>query len=249
MTSRSPTRFVVVTLMTLRLAFDSAGVGSRSALRMAATMRSPNAPSEPRSAVSSRSGMLAKLASPSRAAKTAPPIRAAPHRPVRIVPLNHCTETRRRSTVAASPSTDSGASSPSSVVAFHSNAPRSLRCSKDLVPHPSCFASPWKAGTGFPQIRCLDALEPRDGRRHDAALSLKAADNPTHPPHDQRFLPAGVGRCSQVATHSHLPQRTTENCGRCGTLNALKYKGAKLTYCTATITAKPTINASLQCMR
>ena len=42
--------------------------------------------------------MAAKWASPSSAVKTAPPIRAAPHRPVRIVPENHCAETRRRST-------------------------------------------------------------------------------------------------------------------------------------------------------
>ena len=58
---------------------------------------------------STRSGMVAKLVSPSSAANTAPLMRAAPHRPVRIVPLNHWTETRRRSTRLPDwPSTDSG---------------------------------------------------------------------------------------------------------------------------------------------
>ena len=69
------------------------------------------APNAPRSAPSTRSGTLAKVISPSSDAKTAPPMRAAPHRPVRMVPLNHCTETRRRSITAASePSTESGGS-------------------------------------------------------------------------------------------------------------------------------------------
>ncbi len=59
----------------------------------------------------------AKVISPSSDAKTAPPMRAAPHRPVRMVPLNHCTDTRRRSMTAASePSTDSGGSWPRSIM-------------------------------------------------------------------------------------------------------------------------------------
>jgi len=71
----------------------------------------------PRNALSTRSGTLAKVISPSSDAKTAPPIRAAPHRPVRMVPLNHCTETLRRSITAASePSTDSGGSWPRSIM-------------------------------------------------------------------------------------------------------------------------------------
>ena len=71
--------------------------------------------SAPRNADSTRCGAAAKLVSPSRDAKTAPPMRAAPQSPVRIVPLNHCTETRRRSTrPPLLPSTDSGGSLPSS---------------------------------------------------------------------------------------------------------------------------------------
>ena len=58
----------------------------------------------------------AKLVSPSSDVKTAPPMRAAPDRAVRIVPANHCTETRRRSTqTALPPSTESGGSLPSSI--------------------------------------------------------------------------------------------------------------------------------------
>ena len=73
-------------------------------------------PSAPRSAVSTRSGTAAKLVSPSSDAKTAPPMRAAPQKPVRIVPENHCTETRRRSTrPVVSPSTESGGSLPRSM--------------------------------------------------------------------------------------------------------------------------------------
>ena len=90
-------------------AVDSLGGGRRSLLcRLAVRSLAPNAP---RSAPSTRSGTLAKVISPSSDAKTAPPMRAAPQRPVRIVPLNHCTETRRRSITAASvPSTESGGS-------------------------------------------------------------------------------------------------------------------------------------------
>ena len=71
----------------------------------------------PRSALSTRSGTVAKLVSPSSDAKTAPPIRAAPQTPVRIVPENHWTETRRRSmTPPVPPSTESGGSLPRSIV-------------------------------------------------------------------------------------------------------------------------------------
>ncbi len=85
----------------------------RSALRGPAG-RSP--PMAPRSALSIRSGTPAKWASPSSDVKTAPPIRAAPHRPVRIVPENHWADTRRRSTVTpVPPSTDSGGSLPRSI--------------------------------------------------------------------------------------------------------------------------------------
>ena len=114
-TSRLPTRATVETRTMLREAVDSFGGGRRSLLcRVAARSAAPNAP---RSAPSTRSGTLAKVISPSSEAKTAPPIRAAPQSPVRIVPLNHCTETRRRSMTAASePSTDSGGSWPRSMI-------------------------------------------------------------------------------------------------------------------------------------
>ena len=97
-----------------RAALDSPGGGSRSLLCRLADLSPPL--KAPRSAPSTRSGSLAKVISPSSDAKTAPPIRAAPQRPVKIVPLNHCTETRRRSITAASePSTDSGGSWPRSM--------------------------------------------------------------------------------------------------------------------------------------
>src|SRR5207249_11707850 len=106
-TSRLPTRVTVDTRITLREAVDSPGGGRRSLLcRLAVRSLEPNAP---RNAPSTRSGTLAKVISPSSEAKTAPPMRAAPHRPARIGPLNHCTETRRRSITAASePTTESG---------------------------------------------------------------------------------------------------------------------------------------------
>src|SRR5262249_17468505 len=44
-----------------------------------------------------------KLVWPSSAAKTAPPMRAAPQRPVRIVPPTHWPETRRRPITPACP--------------------------------------------------------------------------------------------------------------------------------------------------
>ena len=109
-TSRLPTLATVETRTRLRAAVASPGGGRRSALCRLTTPRSL-APNAPRSALSTRSGTRAKVISPSREAKTAPPIRAAPQSPVRMVPLNHCTETRRRSITAASlPSTESGGS-------------------------------------------------------------------------------------------------------------------------------------------
>ena len=98
------------------MALDSPAGGSRSLLRLASL--SPIAPMAPRSVLSIRSGTVAKLVSPSSDAKTAPPIRAAPQTPVRIVPENHCTETRRRSmTPPVPPSTESGGSLPRSTAA------------------------------------------------------------------------------------------------------------------------------------
>ena len=109
-------RVVVDTRMTWRAALASPGGGRRSVLRVTLAMRSAMPVAAPRSAASTRSGTVAKLVSPSRAAKTAPLIRAAPQRPVRIVPLNHWTETRRRSTSPLdSPSTDNGGSLPRSM--------------------------------------------------------------------------------------------------------------------------------------
>src|SRR5262249_23726810 len=86
-TSRLPTRVTVEMRTRLREAVDSPGGGRRSLLRKL-TLRSL-APNAPGSALSTRSGTLANVVSPSREAKTAPPMRAAPHRPVRMVPLNH----------------------------------------------------------------------------------------------------------------------------------------------------------------
>ncbi len=109
--SRLPTRLVWVSRMTRRWLLVSVGGGSRSDLRTVAARSF-----EPRSASCTRSGTVAKLLWPSSDAKTAPPMRAAPHRPVRIVPLNHCTDTRRRSMrLLVSPSTDNGGSWPRSI--------------------------------------------------------------------------------------------------------------------------------------
>ena len=113
MISRLPTRSARETRITWRAAVASLGGGRRSVLRVVAFSLAPNAP---RSAPSMRSGTEAKVVSPSSAVKTAPPIRAAPHKPVRMVPLNHCTDTRRRSIkVASVPLTDSGGSWPRSI--------------------------------------------------------------------------------------------------------------------------------------
>src|SRR4029453_18659201 len=140
-TSRLPTRLTVDTRTTFRAAVDSPGGGRRSLLcRLALRSFTPNAP---RSAPSTRSGTLAKVISPSREAKTAPPMRAAPPRPVRMVPLNHCTETRRRSITAASePSTESGGSCPRSMIPVSRPwpPPRDVRWFNPPSPHiPSTF--------------------------------------------------------------------------------------------------------------
>ena len=97
--SRLPTpRVVVDTRMTWRAALASPGGGRRSVLRVTLAMRSAM-PIARRAARLRRAPARWRNWSRRRAtAKTAPPIRAAPQRPVRIVPLNHCTETRRRST-------------------------------------------------------------------------------------------------------------------------------------------------------
>ena len=100
--------------MTWRAALDSLTGGSRSLLRVASLL----ADAADRAAQRGFDplGQAAKLVSPSSDAKTAPPIRAAPHTPVRIVPENHCTETRRRSmTPPVPPSTESGGSLPRSM--------------------------------------------------------------------------------------------------------------------------------------
>ena len=105
--------------------------------RSCARRLSPPTPSAPRSATSTRSGSEAKLVSPSSDVKTAPPMRAAPQSAVRIVPANHCTETRRRSTKPlVPPSTDSGGSLPSSMASacLDRYAPRDRVWSKLAVP-------------------------------------------------------------------------------------------------------------------
>ena len=135
-TSRSRTRVLLGTRSVCRATLNSLSAGRRSVL-CATLNRSPAPATAPRNAVSTRSGAAAKLVSPSREAKTAPPISAAPHRPVRIVPLNHCNETRRRSTsVPVPPSTESGGSLPSSMGSVFSLrfAPRTLAWSKTPFP-------------------------------------------------------------------------------------------------------------------
>src|SRR5258708_4422488 len=64
-------------------------------------------------------------------------MRAAPQRPVRIVPENHWTETRRRSTMLDPPSTESGGSLPRSIgvrSTLNRYDPRGLPWSKFAVP-------------------------------------------------------------------------------------------------------------------
>ena len=77
--SRSRTRVLVGTRTIWRATLGSLTAASRSVLRTP-LKRSPMPASAPRNAVSTRSGAVAKLVSPSSEAKTAPPIRAAPHK-------------------------------------------------------------------------------------------------------------------------------------------------------------------------
>ena len=115
-------------------------------------------------------GSEAKLVSPSSDVKTAPPIRAAPHNAVRIVPANHCTETRRRSTKPlVPPSTDSGGSLPSSMrsACLDRYAPRDREWSKLAVPC-ACDRR-WPAAT---DIAPVVAAGPRIQGRHDAGWSV-----------------------------------------------------------------------------
>ena len=110
--SRSRSRVVTGMRRIWRATLGSVMAGSRSVLRTP-LRRPPMLATAPRNAVSRRSGAEAKLVSPSSEAKTAPPMRAAPHSPVRMVPLNHCSENRRRSTsTPVPPSTESGGSLP-----------------------------------------------------------------------------------------------------------------------------------------
>ena len=212
-TSRSRTRVLLGTRSVWRATLDSLSAGRRSVL-CATLNRSPTPASAPRNAVSTRSGAAAKLVSPSREAKTAPPISAAPHRPVRIVPLNHCNETRRRSTsVPVPPSTESGGSLPSSMGSVFSLrfAPRTLAWSKtpfprsrDRVPYaayaaPSLVRSPERIPKprgpdrlGLKRrIKAIDAATPiqaastRPGRRGSKPLADAAAPPALrHPRHD-----------------------------------------------------------------
>ena len=110
--SRSRSRVVMGRRRIWRAMLGSVMAGRRSVLRMP-LKRPPMPATAPRKAVSTRSGAEAKLVSPSSEAKTAPPMSAAPHSPVRMVPLNHCSESRRRSTRAPEPpSAESGGSLP-----------------------------------------------------------------------------------------------------------------------------------------
>ena len=179
-------------------------------------------PSAPRNAVSTRSGAVAKLVSPSSDAKTAPPIRAAPQSPVRIVPLNHCTESRRRSTrPPLPPSTESGGSLPR-LIGSASNlrlAPRGLPGPRPRPLHSrshSCTA-PCGARPGS-QVMAL----------HSPSVGLAVRPNTMPRTSNQR------GRVVEFKVHlvcrgpqfCGMPdttvQRTAEECGRSaaqGTLN------------------------------
>ena len=161
--SRSRTRVDVGTRSVWRVTLGSLIAGSRSALRKVLS-RSPRPEIAPRSAISTRSGAVAKLVSPSSDAKTAPPINAAPHSPVKIVPLNHCTESRRRSIrPPLPPSTSNGGSLPSSMASasnlrrWKSLAPRSLPWSKRSVPlHSRSQSKPVGPQRQNPALRSLN---------------------------------------------------------------------------------------------
>ncbi len=169
--SRSPLRVEIGTRRVCRATLGSSSAGSRSVLR-APVSRSPIELSAPRSAISTRSGAVAKLVSPSSEAKTAPPMRAAPHSPVRIVPVNHCTEMRRRSTrPPGPPSTDSGGSLPRSTVSAKTlrPAPRSLVWSKTSSP---CTA-PWRGMHPLANNRNPTVAAPKAGAASTAPRSAR----------------------------------------------------------------------------
>ncbi len=159
-TSRLPMRVAVETRITWRAEADSLGGGRRSALRMVAWSFEPIAP---RSAPSTFSGSIAKVVSPSSDAKTAPPMRAAPQRPVRIVPENHCTEMRRRSITPASlPSTESGGSCPRSMIpASALTPPRDVPWFKIASP---TFQEHLRASRSQPGVRQFGTSRRRTGR-------------------------------------------------------------------------------------
>ena len=116
MISRSPARVSVEMRNVWRAALISPAGGQLVGLARSRSRRARCRSAVPRSAASTRSGRAAKFASPSSATKTAPPISAAPHKPVRIVPENHWTETRRRSTRPdVAPSASNGGSLPRSI--------------------------------------------------------------------------------------------------------------------------------------
>ena len=164
-------RVVVETRITSRAALNSPGEGMRSVLRAALAMRSVAPATAWRSTASTRSGTVAKLVSPSSAANTAPPMSAAPHRPVRMVPLNHCTETRRRSTrPLRSPSTDNGCSLPRSMCSVsqaRANASSALiQARRPLRPRECERLSPDCEGAERDRTPAADSKA-----RHDAATS------------------------------------------------------------------------------
>ena len=133
--SRSRTRVLIGTRNICRTIFGSVMAASRSVLRIP-LKRPPMPASAPRKAVSTRSGAEAKLVSPPSEAKTAPPMSAAPHSPVKMAPLNHCSDSRRRSTrPPVPPSAESGGSLPRSSSASSLRfAPRNLAWSKNHRP-------------------------------------------------------------------------------------------------------------------
>jgi hypothetical protein len=64
----------------------------------------------------------------------------------------------------------------------------------------------------------------------------EAVDDPFISPRGQRFF-RWHGRLLAGSNALALTARTTENCGRCGTPNALQNKAANPTYCSATVAA------------
>src|SRR5204863_10149484 len=182
---------------------------------------------------------LAKVISPSSDAKTAPPIKAAPHRPVRMVPLNHCTETRRRSMTAASvPSTESGGSWPRSMIPASRPypPPRDVRWLKPPSPQiPSTFDNPCRS-TPVPHSPPWKGAPPEHGAPHrmefgnqearrpagiqnvngahssrcfSAVLGKGGDQSPSVPSSDRHRQPPLAFRC----TNTYLIVRTSQECG------------------------------------